>query len=70
MIGIGNIQLEMFDGSIKTLKDVRYVPNLKRNLISIGQLYKFGFSCKTKNGKIKVSRIISGDKGRDKEWIV
>ena len=46
----------MFDESIKTLNSVRYVPYLKRNLISIGQLEKFGLSCKNENGKIKVSR--------------
>ena len=56
MICIGNIQLEMFDGSIKTLKDVRFILDLKRNLISIGQLDKSRLSCKIDNGKITVSR--------------
>jgi len=28
----------MFDGMIRELKEVRYVPQLKRNLISVGAL--------------------------------
>ena len=30
--------IRMFDGMIRELKDVRYVPQLKKNLISIGAL--------------------------------
>ena len=59
VIGIGNIQLDMFDGSIKTLKDVRYVPDLKINLISIGQLDKSELSCMTENGKERFQEVFS-----------
>lgn len=31
--GIGRVKIKMFDGIVKTLDEVRYVPNLKRNLI-------------------------------------
>jgi len=34
----------MHDGIIKTLTAVRYVPELKRNLISLGELDKNGYS--------------------------
>ena len=33
--GIGNISLKLHDNKIRTLTDVRYVPGLKRNLISL-----------------------------------
>ena len=35
---VGTIQIKMFDGMIRELKEVRYVPQLKRNLISVGAL--------------------------------
>ncbi|KAL5574232.1 hypothetical protein UlMin_023829 [Ulmus minor] len=41
IIGIGNISIRMFDGSVKILSGVRNVPNLHRNLISIGALDEF-----------------------------
>ena len=34
----------MFDGVIRTLCDVRHVPDLRKNLISLGTLYSNGFS--------------------------
>ena len=33
--GMGNVRLKMFDGREFLLKEVRYIPELKRNLISI-----------------------------------
>ena len=33
MEGVGTIQIKMFDGMVRELKEVRYVPQLKRNLI-------------------------------------
>lgn len=38
VIGIGNIIIKMFNGVVRTLCDVRHVPNLKKNLISLGTL--------------------------------
>ncbi|KAL5569740.1 hypothetical protein UlMin_026315 [Ulmus minor] len=38
IVGIGNISIRMFDGLVKILSGVRHVPNLHRNLISIGSL--------------------------------
>ena len=32
--GIGNIRIKMFDGVVRTLCDVRHVPEVKKNLIS------------------------------------
>ncbi|GAV74297.1 hypothetical protein CFOL_v3_17777 [Cephalotus follicularis] len=36
--GIRLVQICMFDGAVKTLADVRHVPNLRKNLISLGTL--------------------------------
>ena len=38
IVGMGSVKVEMFDGSVQTLSDVRHAPRLKRNLISLGML--------------------------------
>ena len=38
MEGVGTIRIRMFDGIVRELKGVRYVPQLKRNLIFVGIL--------------------------------
>ena len=38
VVGIGSIQIKMFDGTIKILTDVRHVPEVRKNLISLGVL--------------------------------
>ena len=38
MEGVGTIPIRMFDGMVRELKEVRYVPQLKRNLNSVGAL--------------------------------
>lgn len=55
--GIGSIRLKNHDGSIRTLKDVRYVPSLSKNLISLGTLEEKGFRFQSEDG---VMKIISG----------
>ena len=46
----------MFDGVVRTLCDVRHVPNLRKNLISLGTLDCNGFSYKSTSGVMKVSK--------------
>ena len=45
--GIGKIKLGLEDGSERILHKVRYVPDLKRNLISIRVLDREGYSFKS-----------------------
>lgn len=42
-LGVGTVKLNTRGGTIKMLKNVRYVPSLRRNLISTGTLDKLGF---------------------------
>jgi hypothetical protein len=37
----------MFDGVVRTLCDVRHVPDVEKNLISLGTLNSNGFSYKS-----------------------
>jgi hypothetical protein len=56
IFGIGAIQFKVHDGTFKTLTNVRYVPKMKRNLISLGTLEAMGFKFSVDNGVLKVSQ--------------
>lgn len=62
--GTGKVQVQMRDGSSFVLDNVRYVPELRRNLISLGTLEKEGFTVKMQSGRIKVIKgslvVLSG----------
>lgn len=53
VVWIGNIKIKMFDDAIRTLYDVRHIPNLRKNLISLGTLDRIGFSFKSEGGSTK-----------------
>ncbi|KAH9697268.1 Integrase catalytic domain-containing protein [Citrus sinensis] len=52
-MGIGIIWLKIFDGMIRELKEVRFVPTLKKNLISVGALEAKGYKVTIEDGIMK-----------------
>ena len=52
--GIGSINLKNHDGLTRVLTDVRYIPKLEKNLISLGTLESKGFTIIMQNGILKV----------------
>ena len=56
MEGVGTIQIKMFDGMVRELKEVRYVPQLKRNLIYVGALEALGLVVSIKEGVLKITK--------------
>ncbi|MDO7987387.1 hypothetical protein OC713_02560 [Sweet potato little leaf phytoplasma] len=52
--GIGTIQVKMFDNQVRILSNVRFVPELKRSLLSLGEFDKAGYTCKLENGTLKI----------------
>ena len=52
--GIGTVRVKMVDGIIRELKEVRYVPQLKRNLISVGALEALGLVISIRDGVLKM----------------
>ncbi|KAH9718140.1 hypothetical protein KPL71_022099 [Citrus sinensis] len=52
-MGIGTIRLKMFDGIIRELKEVRFVPALKKNRISVGALEDKGYKVTIEDGIMK-----------------
>nr|GEV47690.1 hypothetical protein [Tanacetum cinerariifolium] len=57
IIGIGSIMVKMHDGTVRTIRDVRHVEGLKKNLLSLGQLDDLG--CKVEI-QSKIMKIIKG----------
>ena len=51
--GKGKVQVKTHDGCIQTLQEVRFVPELERNLLSIGVLDKLGYKIKVGGGVMK-----------------
>ncbi|GKA84230.1 retrovirus-related pol polyprotein from transposon TNT 1-94 [Tanacetum coccineum] len=66
--GIRKVRIQLRDRSSFVLHNVRYIPELKRNLISLGTLEKEGYTVKLHLGKVKVingSRVILSRIRRD-----
>ncbi|GKA12388.1 retrovirus-related pol polyprotein from transposon TNT 1-94 [Tanacetum coccineum] len=62
--GTGKVRVQMKDGSSFVLENVRYILELKRNLISLGTLDREGHTVKLQNGRVKVIKgslmVLSG----------
>nr|GEY27635.1 zinc finger, CCHC-type [Tanacetum cinerariifolium] len=52
--GIDKVRIQLRDMSSFMLHNARYIPELKRNLVSLGTLEKEGFTIKLQSGKVKV----------------
>ncbi|GFZ21644.1 hypothetical protein Acr_29g0008060 [Actinidia rufa] len=59
VVGRGSVRLCMTNGRSVTLTEVRHVPNLRKNLISIGMLYSKGCNFDTSGGTL---RVFNGNK--------
>ncbi|KAL5850870.1 hypothetical protein ACOSQ4_008883 [Xanthoceras sorbifolium] len=53
--GIGSIYLKNHDGSTRVLTEVRYVPDMKKNLISLGVLESKGLIVTMRDGILKIT---------------
>ena len=53
---IGIVRLGLNDGAKRILQQVRYIPGLKRNLISLGTLDAKGYTYKATGGVLKVTK--------------
>jgi len=54
--GIDTVKIKTHDGVLRTLSNVRYVPDLKRKLVSLGTLESKGCKYSTEGGVLKVSK--------------
>ena len=53
---VGTVRIKMFDDVVRTLGNVKHVPDLKRNLISLGTLDSKGHKYTGEGGVLKVSK--------------
>ncbi|GKC35542.1 zinc finger, CCHC-type containing protein [Tanacetum coccineum] len=56
--GTRKVKIQLHDGSSFILKDVRYVPRLRRSLISLGTLEKDGYTVKMQDGRIRKKNCV------------
>ena len=54
-VRIGSIKLRNHNGTTRILRDVRYVPKLKKNLISLGALESKGLVVMMRDGVLKAT---------------
>jgi len=54
VIGIGSLRIGMHNRIEMVLEDVRHVPELKRNMISLGTLNKEGCGYKCDRGSLEI----------------
>ena len=54
---IRSIRVRMFDEMVQTLTNVKYIPELKKNLVSLGYLERsgFSFSSRARSGVLNIS---------------
>lgn len=56
VVGIETVKVKLTDESTKIFTDVRHVPELKRNLLSLGMTEQVGCSFKGEGGTLKISK--------------
>ena len=56
IVGIGSIQIKVYDGIVRTLTDVRHIPDMSKNLISLSTLDAKGYKYSGGDGVLKVSK--------------
>jgi hypothetical protein len=56
IVGVGSIRIRMFEGIVRELTDVRYVLELKSNLISLGVLDSCGYKYTGQGGALTLSK--------------
>jgi len=54
--GISTVSVKMADGIVRELKEVRYVPQLKKNIISVGALKTLGLVVSIRDNILTITK--------------
>ena len=54
--GMGTVRIKIVDGIVRELKEVRYVPQLKRTPISVGALEALGLVVSIRDSVLKMTK--------------
>ncbi|KAG8478631.1 hypothetical protein CXB51_028491 [Gossypium anomalum] len=72
--GVGTIKVKMFDGVVRTFSDIRHVPKLKKNLISLSTIDSKGYRYTVESGVLKISKgslvVMKGQRKTAKLYIL
>ncbi|CAD6206844.1 unnamed protein product [Miscanthus lutarioriparius] len=74
IVGIGSVQIKTDDGMTRTLKNIRYIPGMSKNLISLSTLDAEGYKYSGSDGILKVSKgslvCLKGDLNSAKLYVL
>ena len=56
IVGVGTVKIKMYDGTVRTIQEVRHLKGLKKNLLSVGQLDDLRCKIHIEGGILKVVR--------------
>lgn len=69
IMGVGTVKIKMFNGVVRTLSGVPYIPKMRRNLIFLGRLDSKGCKYLAAGGGMKITCgclvLMKGDKCGD-----
>jgi hypothetical protein len=54
--GVGTVRFRMWDGVIRTVTGVRYVPGIRRGIVSLSELDSHGYELRIRDGYMDVLR--------------
>jgi hypothetical protein len=57
VVGVGMIKIKFHDDKIRRLTGVRHIPDLSKNLISLGSLEEKGCKFQSEGGVIRVCKV-------------
>ena len=72
MAGISTVRIKMFDDVVRNLTDVRYILQMRKNIISVGAVESKGLKVTMENGILKIMKgsIIVTKGARDEICII
>ena len=56
VLGIGTMRIKMYDGVVRILSNVRHVPDLRKNLLSLGIFDSQGYKYTSEGGVLRISK--------------
>uniref|UniRef100_A0A2N9IN85 Integrase catalytic domain-containing protein n=1 Tax=Fagus sylvatica TaxID=28930 RepID=A0A2N9IN85_FAGSY len=56
VVGIGTVRIKMYDGIVRTMTDVRHMPDLAKNLLSLSTFDSQGYSYSDGGGVLRIGK--------------
>ncbi|KAK4589439.1 hypothetical protein RGQ29_020135 [Quercus rubra] len=56
VLGTGIVRIKMYDGVVRTLSNVRHMPDLRKNILSLGIFNSQGYKYTSEGGVLRISK--------------